>query len=131
MEKTLVDWGGIGLQVLGLGPNGHLGFNEPGTAFDAPTRMIQLTPASIQSNARYWGGDLDAVPKQGFTLGLATLRNAENTLLLVNGPAKAHILRAALYGPVTPQVPATCLRDLPNVHVIADQEAASLLDSRR
>src|SRR5690606_20860124 len=86
---------GIDLAILGIGMNGHLGLNGPGTAFDAPTHMADLTQASILSNASYWGGE-DRVPRQAMTLGLGTLMQAEQIVLMVNGQRKADILSQVL-----------------------------------
>jgi glucosamine-6-phosphate deaminase len=130
IEAALEAEGGIGLLVLGLGPNGHLGFNEPGSPFDSRTRVVDLTAESIESNARYWGG-ADRVPCcQALTLGLGTLSGARQTVLLVNGAAKADILAETLYGPIGTDVPATLLRQFDNVTVIADDEAASRLNGQ-
>ncbi len=117
---------GIGLLILGLGPNGHIGFNEPGSSFDSPTRAIQLSQASLLSSAGYWG-NINVVPPTGLTLGLKQLSQAQETILLVNGKQKAEILRKTLMGEITPQIPATFLRSMQNVTVLADREAASCL----
>jgi len=114
--------GGIDLAVLGLGPNGHLGFNEPPADDDAPTRVVELTPASVESNARYWGGR-DRVPRQALTAGMTTLLAARRTLLVVSGPHKRDILRRAVEGPITPDVPASYLRRAAGVTVLADRAA--------
>lgn len=114
--------GGFDLSVLGLGPNGHLGFNEPPSPADAPTRVVSLTEASIQSNARYWGGR-ERVPLQAITCGMKPLLAAKQTILVVSGARKREILRQALFGPITPEVPASLLRLAGNVTVLADAEA--------
>ena len=114
--------GGFDLSILGLGPNGHLGFNEPPSAADLPTRVVTLTEASIQSNARYWGGR-DRVPLQALTCGMKQLLAARQTILVVSGARKRDILRQTLHGPITPEVPASLLRLAPNVTVIADRDA--------
>lgn len=126
MEKAICAAGGIDVSVLGIGLNGHVGFNEPGSAADSPTRIVQLTPQSVRSNAAYWGGEA-AVPRQAYTLGLGTLSRARQTVLLVSGAAKGRILHAAMEGSVTPEVPATFLHQLQDVTVIADRESAALL----
>lgn len=126
VQQTLTHWGGIGLAVLGLGPNGHLGFNEPGSDFSSPTRVIDLTPASVESNAKYWGNSRD-VPRQGFTLGLDSIGSAAKIILLVSGENKADILYAALRGPVTRSIPASFLQQLGDVTVICDSSAAKNL----
>lgn len=123
IERLIDTKGGIDLAILGLGLNGHLGFNEPGSPLDAPTRVQDpLSPETIASNAAYWGGE-DKVPSKAMTLGLGTLSRARSNLLLVSGEAKAGILDRALTGPVTPDVPASILRTHPNVTVIADRAA--------
>jgi glucosamine-6-phosphate deaminase len=128
MEQMIEAAGGIDLQVLGLGPNGHIGFNEPGSAPDSSSRMVELTAESISSNAVYWG-DESLVPRKAFTLGLGVLSCARRTLLLVSGAAKSEILSATLEGPVTPMVPATFLRLIDGVTVIADRSAAAAIRS--
>jgi glucosamine-6-phosphate deaminase len=122
VENSISEAGGITLQVLGLGPNGHLGFNEPGTDFQAKTHAVELSQASIISNARYWGSP-DQVPRKAFTLGLGTLSQAQKTILLVSSRSKVNILADVLNGPVGPDVPATILRMMKNVTVLADREA--------
>ena len=106
---------GIDLAILGLGPNGHLGFNEPGSAFDSAARVVTLTPESITSNAVYWGSEAD-VPRRAYTLGLGTLAMAKSSILLVSGAHKAGILRRTLLDPPSPAVPATALRGLHGLH---------------
>lgn len=123
VDDKLAELGGIDLAVLGLGPNGHLGFNEPGSDFLSTTRIISLSPASITSSAKYWGSEGD-VPPQGITLGLGTIMSARKVLLLVSGKGKSGILKAALEGPITTQVPASILQNHPNLTVIVDREAA-------
>jgi glucosamine-6-phosphate deaminase len=114
--------GGFDLAVLGLGPNGHLGFNEPPTGPSAPTRVVDLTEASIESNARYWGGR-DQVPRQAVTAGMDLLLAARATLLVVSGPHKQAILRRTVAEPPTPAVPASYLQQAANVTVLADRAA--------
>jgi glucosamine-6-phosphate deaminase len=122
VEAAIAAAGGIDLAVLGLGPNGHLGFNEPGSPFDSPARLIALTPESIRSNAAYWGSEAD-VPREGLTLGLGTLDAARRLVLLVSGARKRDILATTLAGPVGPHLPATLLRRHPDATVIADRAA--------
>jgi glucosamine-6-phosphate deaminase len=114
--------GGLDLSVLGLGPNGHLGFNEPPSDASAPSRVVELAEASVESNARYWGAT-DQVPRAAITAGMDVLLAARQTLLLVSGEHKRAILRRAVAGPVIPQVPASYLRQAANVTVIADRAA--------
>jgi glucosamine-6-phosphate deaminase len=122
--------GGVDLAILGLGPNGHLGFNEPPVAADAPTRVVELTPESLESNARYWGG-IDQVPPRALTAGMAVLLASRQTLLVVSGPHKGEILRRTLHGPITGDVPASYLRQAADVTVLADRAAAGLLEPPR
>lgn len=122
VEAALAAAGGIDLAILGLGPNGHLGFNEPGSPFDSRARLIALTPESIRSNAAYWGSESD-VPREGLTLGLGTLQSARRLVLIVSGARKRDILAATLEGPVGPHLPATLLRRHPDATVIADRAA--------
>lgn len=121
--EAVVQAQGIDLAVLGIGMNGHLGFNEPGTAFDAPTHMADLTQESILSNAGYWGGE-DRVPRQAMTLGLGTLMQAEQIVLMVNGQRKADILSQVMASDPTPVLPATVLKNHANARVLSDAAAA-------
>jgi glucosamine-6-phosphate deaminase len=122
IEAAIAGWGGIDLAVVGLGPNGHLAFNEPGSAFDSRARRITLTPESIRSNAAYWGAEAD-VPRKGFTLGLGTLQDARRLVLIASGAGKRDILARTLHGPIGEDVPATLLRVHPHATVIADRAA--------
>ncbi|OLV18248.1 glucosamine-6-phosphate deaminase [Deinococcus marmoris] len=117
---AVADLGGLDLAILGLGPNGHLGFNEPPSPPGAPTRTLELTPASLESNAVYWG-DL-AVPAGAITAGMDVILAARQALLLVSGAHKRDILHTALEGPQTPDVPASLLRRTA-LTVIADGAA--------
>jgi len=121
-DAAIARLGGIDLAILGLGPNGHLGFNEPPSAADAPTRAVDLTPASVASNAPYWGG-ADHVPWQALTAGMAVLLAARRTLLVVSGAHKWEILHRTLHGPVTPDLPASFLQQHPEATVLADRAA--------
>jgi glucosamine-6-phosphate deaminase len=114
--------GGIDFTVLGIGPNGHLGFNEPPSAADAPTRIVDLTPESIKASAAYWDNN-DEVPTRALTAGLGVLLAVKETLLLVSGSHKRDILNRALTGPITPDVPASFLQQTPNVTVLVDRDA--------
>ena len=124
VEAAITAWGGIDLAVVGLGPNGHLAFNEPGSAFDSRARRITLTPELIRSNAAYWGTEAD-VPREGFTLGLGTLRAARQLVLIASGARKRDILARTLHGPIGEEVPATLLRTHPHATIIADRAALS------
>jgi glucosamine-6-phosphate deaminase len=121
-EAAVREVGGFDISILGLGPNGHLGFNEPPSPPDAPTRVVHLTPESIASNARYWGGE-DQVPRQALTCGMDLLLAAQQTLLIVSGAHKHEVLHRAVEGPQTPEVPASYLQSASNVMVLADRAA--------
>ncbi|MBB5376472.1 glucosamine-6-phosphate deaminase [Deinococcus metalli] len=112
--------GGLDVAVLGLGPNGHVGFNEPPSGPDAPTREVALTPESLRSNAAYWSGL--TVPTRAVTAGMDVILGARETLLLVSGAHKCAILSEALDGPETPLVPASFLRRTA-LTVLADRDA--------
>ena len=113
---------GFALSVLGVGPNGHLGFNEPPSEPTAPTRVVTLTEESVASNAGYWGGR-DRVPRQALTAGMAPLLAARRTLLVVSGAHKRDILQRTVLGPMMPDVPASYLQQAANVTVLADRAA--------
>ena len=112
IEDIIRNLGKIDLVVFGLGPNGHLGFNEPESSPTSQTRVIELTPESITSSAVYWGTEKD-VPRQGVTLGLSSLLAADKILLIVNGKHKAQILKETLHGPITTAIPASLLQQHP------------------
>lgn len=126
MDVFLAESGPVDLAVLGLGMNGHLGMNEPGSRIDESTKIVALTQATISAGAQYWGSD-DAVPRRAYTLGLGTLLQSKQILLLVNGAAKSGILSQSLNGVVEPGIPASCLRSRDRVTVMADYQAASKL----
>ena len=119
--------GGIDLQLLGLGPNGHIGFNEPGEAFELETHCVNLTPATIEANKRFFDGNEDLVPKQAYTMGIRTIMQARKVLMVVNGAGKAEIVKKAFFGPVTPEVPASILQLHPDFILVGDEEALSLI----
>jgi glucosamine-6-phosphate deaminase len=121
-DAAVREVGYFDISILGLGPNGHLGFNEPPSPPDAPTRVVDLTPESIVSNARYWGGE-EQVPRQALTCGMDLLLSARRTLLLVSGAHKHQVLHRAIAGPQTPEVPASFLQSALNVTVLADRAA--------
>ena len=114
--------GGLDISILGLGPNGHLGFNEPPSGLAASTRVVELSEASLASNARYWGSR-EAVPRRAITVGMDRLLGARRTLLIVKGASKQAILRRVVTEPVSDVVPASHLRSVPGVVLLADTEA--------
>ena len=118
--------GGIDLQLLGIGHNGHIGFNEPDEAFGKMTHQVQLNPMTVEANARIFT-DADEVPKFAFTMGIRAIMQARKILLVVNGFDKADILKQALTGPVTPAVPGSILQLHPDVTVVADEAALAQL----
>lgn len=118
-ERQIAEAGGIDFLVLGIGENGHIGFNEPGTQFDSRTHIVDLTASTREVNARFFDS-LEDVPKQALTMGLATIMDAKEIILLVQGERKAEILKEVLYGEVTEEVPASILQNHPNVTVITD-----------
>ena len=125
-EAKLANAGGMVMQILGIGTNGHIGFNEPDEAFATQAAYVPLTQATIDANARLFD-DASLVPRHALTMGIHAIMMAKQLLLLVSGQGKAKILAAALTGPITPQVPASILQLHPHVTVVADQAAASAL----
>lgn len=116
--------GGIDLQLLGLGHNGHIGFNEPDTSFATLTHCVDLQESTIEANKRFFA-NINDVPRQAYTMGITTIMQAKKVLLVVSGADKAQILHDVLCGPVTPQVPASILQMHGNIAVVADEAALS------
>lgn len=125
-EEQIEAWGGVDLQLLGLGHDGHIGFNEPAEDFPVMTHEVTLEPITRQANVRFFRS-MDEVPIAAYTMGIGTVMAARKILLLVTGADKADILHRALCGPITPRVPASVLQLHPNVTVICDEAAAALL----
>ncbi len=125
-ERRIADVGGIDLQVLGIGANGHIGFNEPGSSLSSLTRIKTLTTKTRQDNARFFGS-FDEVPCYAITMGIGTIQKARRVLLLATGEGKADAIRAALEGPVTSACPASALQLHRYVTVVVDQAAAGKL----
>lgn len=123
-DRLIHDLGGIDLQLLGLGPNGHIGFNEPGEYFSMDTHKIALTEATIQANKRFFEKEED-VPRYAYTMGIKNIMQADRVLMVVSGKHKASILKEAFFGPVTPQVPASILQIHKNFILVADEDALS------
>ena len=119
--------GGIDLQLLGMGLNGHIGFNEPGEAFELETHCVNLTAETIEANKRFFDGNVDLVPKQAYTMGIKTIMQARKVLMVANGAGKAEIVKKAFFGPVTPEVPASILQMHPDFTLVGDEEALSLI----
>lgn len=125
-DQIIRNIGGIDLQLLGLGPNGHIGFNEPGDCFVMDTHKVALTDATIQANKRFFEKEED-VPRDAYTMGVRNIMQAERVLMVVSGEHKAEIVRKAFFGPVTPQVPASILQIHKDFTLVADEAALSAL----
>jgi len=125
-EDLIRKLGGIDLQLLGLGNNGHIGFNEPGAAFIPDTHCVDLTESTINANKRFFE-TADQVPRQAFTMGIKTILQARRIVMIVSGEGKAGIVKEAFFGPITPNVPASILQLHNDVHLVGDEAALSLL----
>ncbi|MCL2356212.1 MAG: glucosamine-6-phosphate deaminase [Defluviitaleaceae bacterium] len=125
-EEKIAAHGGIDLQILGIGNNGHIGFNEPGDAFVAATNYTPLDESTIKANARFFA-DESEVPRYAVTMGIRTIFRAGKIILLASGAGKADAIFKALHGPITPQMPASVLQLHPDVTVIVDEDAAGLV----
>ena len=121
-EGLIRSLGGVDLQLLGLGHNGHIGFNEPGEAFEKETHCVDLTESTIEANKRFFAS-ADDVPKQAYTMGIKTIMQAKKILIVVNGENKADIVERAFFGPVTPEVPASILQLHNDVTLVGDEAA--------
>lgn len=126
-EEAIAQAGGVDLQILGIGTDGHIGFNEPGSSLASRTRVKALLPQTRRDNARFFGGDLDQVPQHSITQGLGTIMEARHILLLATGEGKARAVRELVEGPVSAMWPATILQHHPHVTVLLDEAAASQL----
>lgn len=125
-DREIEAAGGIDLQLLGIGVDGHIGFNEPGTPWDSVTHVVELTENTREVNSRFFAS-LDEVPTHAVTMGIKTVMNARSIILMAIGKSKAEIVRAFIQGPVTTEVPASILQLHPDVEVYLDPEAAALL----
>lgn len=130
-EKSIKSVGGIDLQILGLGSDGHIGFNEPGASFKSRTHVEFLAPKTIKDNARFFGGDKSKVPARALTMGIATIMEARRILLLAFGDKKSDAVKAMAEGKIDESVPATILRTHPDATIILDTAAASKLDVKK
>ncbi len=117
----------IDIQILGIGQNGHIGFNEPGTPFDSTTHKVTLTQNTIEANQRFFE-EGEEVPKSAYTMGVGTIMDVDTVILLAYGDHKADAIKATLEGPVTEEVPASALQNHPHTYVVIDQAAASKLE---
>lgn len=125
-NQVIRQLGGIDIQVLGMGHNGHIGFNEPGDAFELETHVVNLTERTIQANSRFFSSP-DEVPRQAMTMGIKSIMMARKILLMVSGEDKADAVMRAFTGPVTPQMPASILQLHPYVTLVGDKAALSKL----
>ena len=123
-ESLIHSLGGVDLQLLGLGHNGHNGFNEPGEAFEKETHCVDLQERTIEANKRFFAS-ADDVPKQAYTMGIKTIMQAKKILVIVSGEDKADIVAKAFFGPVTPAVPASILQMHNDVTLVGDEAALS------
>jgi len=123
-EQLIEDLGGIDLQVLGIGQNGHIGFNEPGTPFQSPTHIVTLEESTRQANARYFN-TLEDVPTHAITMGIASIMKSKEILLLVSGEKKAEAMQKLLNGEISEDFPASVLKRHHHVTIVADQKALS------
>jgi glucosamine-6-phosphate deaminase len=126
-ERRMREAGGVDVQLLGIGTNGHIGFNEPTSSFASRTRIKTLAPRTRQDNARFFGDDLDAVPLHCITQGLGTILEARQLLLVAQGESKAAAVAAAVEGPLSAMVPASALQLHRSAVVLLDEAAASKL----
>ena len=125
-DKVIHDLGGIDLQLLGLGVNGHIGFNEPADAFVKNTNKVRLTDATIDANQRFFAKRED-VPTHAYTMGIGGIMKAKRVLLVVNGKNKAQAVKDCFFGPIRPQAPGSILQLHPDFTLVADEEALSLV----
>lgn len=126
-EQAILDNGGIDLQVLGIGSDGHVGFNEPTSSFSSRTRIKTLTRQTVEDNARFFDGDVSQVPRHCITMGIGTIMDARMTLLLAFGENKADAVSAMVEGPVSSMVPASILQHHPCAKIFIDEDAAANL----
>ena len=125
-EEVIRSVGGVDLQLLGLGQNGQIGFNEPSDIFKAKTHCVDLTETTIQANKRFFAS-IDDVPRQAYTMGIQTIMQARKILVVVSGAEKAAIVKEAFFGPITPKVQASVLQLHHDVILVADEAALAEL----
>ena len=125
-DRKITKMGGIDIQLLGIGDNGHIAFNEPATPFGCLTHLTELTDATRQANARFFDS-IDAVPTHACTMGMRSIMNAREIVLIALGQNKATAIQKTVYGPVTQSCPSSVLQLHPNVTIFCDEPAASLL----
>lgn len=125
-DKIIERTGNPDMQLLGLGHNGHIGFNEPSDFFSRGTHCVDLAPSTIEANKRFFNSESD-VPRQAYTMGIRSIMLAKKIVMVVSGEDKADILRKVVYGPIRPEIPASVLQIHKDVVVVADEAAASCL----
>ena len=125
-DEMIIDAGGIDLQILGIGVNGHIGFNEPGDKFVPETHVVELTKATLDSNSRFFEKP-EMMPKEAITMGMRAILSAKAIILLACGESKAEAIKKSLLGPVTPEIPASILQLHRNLTVIVDEKAGKYL----
>ena len=125
-EQKMVEHGGIDIQVLGIGSNGHIAFNEPGSSLGSRTRVKTLTDQTRQDNARFFS-TMDEVPRYAITMGIGTIMEARRVIMLANGEGKADVIAKTIEGPITAMVPSTIVQMHRDATIIMDREAASCL----
>lgn len=123
-EELIQSMGSVDLQLLGIGHNGHIGFNEPADAFDKLVHCENLTQSTIEANKRFFAS-AEEVPRQAYTMGIQTIMRSKKILIIANGEGKADIVRDAFFGPITPMVPASVLQLHNDVTLVADEAALS------
>lgn len=125
-EEVIKSVGGIDIQLLGIGGNGHIGFNEPDDSFIRDTHCVKLTESTIEANSRFFASK-DEVPKYAYTMGIGSIMQAKKILLVASGKGKAQAIFDTICGPITPKVPASVLQLHPDVTIVADEDALSLI----
>lgn len=128
-NNVIKSLGGVDLQLLGIGGNGHIGFNEPGEAFEKETHCVKLTDDTIKANSRFFS-NLDLVPKFAYSMGIKNIMQAKSILLIASGKSKAEALYKAIYGEIVPSVPASILQLHNNVTIVADDDALSIIKEK-
>ena len=127
-EEKIKSYGGIDLFMGGIGPDGHIAFNEPADAFAPTTHIVELTESTIEANKRFFASEED-VPRQAYTMGIKTIMQANKILMVASGEDKAEIVKRAFFGPITPEVPASVLQLHNDVTLVGDEAALSLIGS--
>lgn len=128
-DKVIADLGGVDLQLLGIGANGHIGFNEPAEQFSTGTNRVDLTASTISANSRFFENE-SMVPRQAYTMGMLAIMQAKRIVMIATGANKAQAVYDAFCGPVTPKMPASILQLHPDFVLVADEEALSLVGDK-